>query len=145
MNTQLTIQSMAERCGLTAHTLRYYERVGLIQPIHRAENGHRRYSAEDEAWIGFLNRLRATGMPIRKMQRYAELRLKGDSTAAERRQILEEHRSSIEEKIHALQDCHALLSYKIVNYHEIEEKLNGQTCPIMQVEGVLDEDTALRQ
>lgn len=145
MNTQLTIQSMAERCGLTAHTLRYYERVGLIQPIHRAENGHRRYSAEDEAWIGFLNRLRATGMPIRKMQRYAELRLQGDASAAERRQILEEHRACIEAKIHALQDCHALLSYKIVNYHEIEQKLNPKTCPLMQVEEIFDEDTSLRQ
>lgn len=124
MNTEFTIQSMAERCGLTAHTLRYYERIGLIRPIHRAENGHRRYSSEDEAWIGFLNRLRATGMPIQQMLRYAELRSQGDTTACERRQILEEHQRDIEAKIKALQECHALLTYKITNYHQIEQSLH---------------------
>ena len=46
-----TIRSMAERCGMTAHTLRYYERVGLIQPVGRARNGHRRYSEADAAWV----------------------------------------------------------------------------------------------
>ncbi len=133
MNTEITIQSMAERCGLTAHTLRYYERIGLIRPIHRAENGHRRYSTDDEAWIGFLNRLRATGMPIQQMLRYAELRAQGDATACERRKILEEHRRDIEAKINALQECHALLTYKIANYHEIEKSSHAaMDCPELQ-------------
>jgi DNA-binding transcriptional MerR regulator len=121
MNSELTIQSMAERCGLTAHTLRYYERIGLIRPVQRAENGHRRYSSEDEAWIAFLNHLRATGMPIQQMLRYAELRAQGDGTACERRRILEEHRNNIEAKIRDLQECHALLTYKINNYHRLEK------------------------
>ena len=58
---------------MTAHTLRYYERVGLIQPVGRARNGHRRYSEADEAWLNFLHCMRAANMPIRDMQRYAEL------------------------------------------------------------------------
>ena len=78
-----TIRSMAERCGMTAHTLRYYERVGLIQPVGRARNGHRRYSEADEAWLNFLHCMRATNMSIREMQRYAELREKGDATSLE--------------------------------------------------------------
>ena len=49
-----TIRSMAERCGMTAHTLRYYERVGLIQPVGRARNGHRRYSEADAAWLNSI-------------------------------------------------------------------------------------------
>ena len=62
---------------MTAHTLRYYERVGLIQPVGRAHNGHRRYSEADEAWLNFLHCMRATNMSIREMQRYAELRENG--------------------------------------------------------------------
>ena len=72
-----TIRTMAERCGMTAHTLRYYERVGLIQPVGRARNGHRRYSEADAAWLHFLHCMRDTNMPIREMQRYAAMRAMG--------------------------------------------------------------------
>jgi DNA-binding transcriptional MerR regulator len=118
-----TIQSMAERSGMTAHTLRYYERVGLIQPVGRARNGHRRYSEADEAWIGFLHCMRATNMPIRAMQRYAELRELGDSTSLERRKILEDHQAEIASQIEALQRAHALLTHKIANYRKIEQRI----------------------
>lgn len=117
-----TIQSMAERCG-TAHTLRYYERVGLIQPVGRARNGHRRYSEADEAWIHFLHCMRATSMPIREMQRYAELRELGDATSLERRKILEDHQAEIAAQIVALQQAHALLTHKIANYKKIEQRI----------------------
>src|SRR5581483_712087 len=118
-----TIRSMADRCGMTAHTLRYYERVGLIQPVGRAKNGHRRYSDQDEAWLNFLHCMRATNMPIREMQRYAGLRDRGDDTSLERRKILEEHRAVIAEQIVALQKAHALLTHKIENYRTIEERI----------------------
>ena len=118
-----TIQSMAERSGMTAHTLRYYERVGLIQPVGRARNGHRRYSEADEAWIGFLHCMRATNMPIRAMQHYAELRELGDATSLERRKILEDHQAGIAEQIVELQKAHALLTHKITNYRKIEQRI----------------------
>jgi DNA-binding transcriptional MerR regulator len=118
-----TIRSMAERCGMTAHTLRYYERVGLIQPVGRARNGHRRYSEADEAWIHFLHCMRATSMPIREMQRYAELRELGDATSLERRKILEDHQAEIAAQIVALQQAHALLTHKIANYKKIEQRI----------------------
>ena len=114
-----TIRSMAERCGMTAHTLRYYERVGLIQPVGRARNGHRRYSEADEAWINFLHCMRATNMSIREMQRYAALREQGDSTSLQRRKLLEEHQAGIAAKITELQKAHDLLAHKIANYKAI--------------------------
>ncbi len=122
-NAGYTIRSMAERCGMTAHTLRYYERVGLIQPVGRAHNGHRRYSDADEAWIHFLHCMRATSMPIREMQRYAELRELGDATSEQRRKILEDHQAAIAEQIVELQRAHALLTHKIANYKAIEQRI----------------------
>ena len=114
---------MAEKCGMTAHTLRYYERVGLIQPVGRAHNGHRRYSEADEAWLNFLHCMRATNMSIREMQRYAELREKGDATSLERRKLLQDHQAAIAEQIVALERAHALLTHKIANYKMIEERI----------------------
>ncbi len=122
-NSGYTIRSMAERCGMTAHTLRYYERVGLIQPVGRARNGHRRYSEADEAWLHFLHCMRATSMPIREMQRYAELRELGDATSLQRRKILEDHQAGIAAQIVELQQAHALLTHKIANYKVIEERI----------------------
>lgn len=118
-----TIHTMADRCGMTAHTLRYYERVGLIQPVGRARNGHRRYSEADAAWLNFLHCMRATNMPIRELQRYAELREQGDSTSEERRKILEDHQAAIAAQIDELQRAHALITHKIANYKAIERRI----------------------
>lgn len=117
-----TIRTMAERCGMTAHTLRYYERVGLIQPVGRARNGHRRYSEADAAWLHFLHCMRDTNMPIREMQRYAAMRAMGQSTMEQRRQLLEDHRGVIAGKIAALERAHTLLTNKIANYRKIEDR-----------------------
>jgi DNA-binding transcriptional MerR regulator len=118
-----TIHTMAERCGMTAHTLRYYERVGLIQPVGRARNGHRRYSEADAAWLNFLHCMRATNMPIRELQRYAELRELGDATSEQRRKILEDHQAAIAAQIDELQQAHALITHKIANYKAIERRI----------------------
>ena len=83
MDRDLTIQQVAERTGLSAHTLRYYERAGLLDPVGRAESGRRRYAAANLAWLDFLTRLRATGMPIRQMQEFAALRRRGTETVRE--------------------------------------------------------------
>lgn len=126
-----TIRTMAARCGMTTHTLRYYERVGLIQPVGRAHNGHRRYSDADEAWLKFLHCMRDTNMPIREMQRYARLREEGTDTSLERRKILEEHQATVAAQIAALEKAHALLSHKIANYRKIEERI-GIARPTLQ-------------
>jgi DNA-binding transcriptional MerR regulator len=122
--TGYTIRTIAARCGMTAHTLRYYERVGLIQ-AGRGRNGHRRYSEQDEAWLRFLKSMRATHMPIREMLRYAALREAADDRAYERRKILEEHRMALEEQIATLQDAHALLTHNIEDFRKMEAEANS--------------------
>ncbi|WP_119067608.1 MerR family transcriptional regulator [Aggregatilinea lenta] len=119
MEETLTIQEMAERTGLTAHTLRYYERIGLIQPVDRASSGHRRYSDGDVGWVEFLKRLRATGMPIREMQSYAGLLWQGDQTVEERRKLLERHRARVMQRVQELTDYLTVLDMKISHYKEI--------------------------
>jgi len=73
---------VAALSGLSAHTLRYYEPIALLDPVARVHGGQRRYDADDLAWLAFLQRLRPTGMPIRDMHRFAELRRRGEATAA---------------------------------------------------------------
>ena len=85
MTPHLTIDDVTQRTGLTAHTLRYYERIGLIAPVGRAAGGQRRYAAADMEWIEFLLRLRTTRMPIGMMQSFAALRAAGDATVPARR------------------------------------------------------------
>jgi DNA-binding transcriptional MerR regulator len=88
----LTIAEVAERTGLTRHTLRYYERDGLMLGVDRAGSGHRRYSEHDLGWIELITKLRATGMPIREVRRYAELVRAGDGNEDERLALLRAHR-----------------------------------------------------
>jgi DNA-binding transcriptional MerR regulator len=91
----LTISEVAERTGLTRHTLRYYERDGLMLGVGRAGSGHRRYSERDLGWIELITKLRATGMPIREVRRYAELVRAGDGNEGERLALLHAHRSRV--------------------------------------------------
>ncbi|WP_432383583.1 MerR family transcriptional regulator [Duganella sp. P38] len=86
-----SLRRLSERTGLTAHTLRYYERIGLIAPVGRGSGGQRRYAPSDLEWIGFLLRLRTTHMPVSLMQAFAKLRAAGDATAPARREMLEAH------------------------------------------------------
>ena len=119
---RLTIQEAAVVTGLSAHTLRYYERVGLIHPISREENSRRRYSTDDIGWIDFLTKLRATGMSIREMQKYAELQRLGDETLPERVEMLKNLRDQVEERIRELQENLKLVHYKIEFYGQMIEE-----------------------
>jgi DNA-binding transcriptional MerR regulator len=116
----MTIAEAAERSGLSAHTLRYYERIGLIHPVGRGANGHRRYGRDDLEWLTLLIKLRATGMPIRQMVEYAELVREGDHTAARRREMLEAHRDAIHAQLIELNETAAVLDHKIAMYREME-------------------------
>ncbi len=120
-----SIAHAAAHSGLSIDTLRYYERIGLVEPPARDSGGRRDYSDEDLAWLEFLTRLRTTGMPIRMMREYAQLRDRGATTATRRRQILVDHRAGVRARIAELQSCMDVLDYKITNYEkfpvEIEE------------------------
>ncbi|WP_244929740.1 MerR family transcriptional regulator [Nocardioides sp. W7] len=92
----LSIAEAAERTGLTPDTLRYYERDGLlIRPVRRSASGHRQYDDDALRWIEMVNRLRATGMPIRDVRRYAELVRAGDGNEEERLALLQAHRQQV--------------------------------------------------
>lgn len=119
----LTIAEVAERTGLSAHTLRYYERAGLIDPIARSAAGRRRYAASDLDWVALLLRLRDTGMSIADMRRFAELRRGGDDTVADRLALLRAHRTRLEGRIRGLRATGRALDDKIAYY----EKLLGDS------------------
>lgn len=121
-----SIQQTANSTGLSSHTLRYYERIGLIQPVTRATNGHREYSLQDIEWIEFLTCLRSTGMPIREMQRYAELLRQGESTIGDRMALLEAHRARIEEEIRLLTKNLEGIKWKIRHYQELEQQVQQE-------------------
>ena len=127
MTTSLTIQQAAAATGLTVHTLRYYERIGLIDSVPRQGNKHRLYREEDILWIEFLLKLRSTGLPIRQMLRYAELRRLGNQreSVSERKAMLEQHTLSLEATLAELQSNLAVMYKKIAMYAEIEATLNA--------------------
>ena len=136
MESHLTIDEVAKRTGLTAYTLRYYERIGLIAPIGRAPGGQRRYAASDMAWIEFLLRLRTTDMPIGKMQTFAKLRGAGDSTVPDRRQMLEEHLTDVLAEIEAMSQSAVALQAKIEHYRSMEQSLASNST---MTQGTADE------
>lgn len=115
----LTVAQMAEATGVSAHTLRYYERAGLIRPVGRNAGNQRRYQASDIEWVRFLLRLRETGMPIAEMRRYAELRAQGDSTVAARLEQLTRHRAEVQRSIARLKANDAALAEKIATYQQM--------------------------
>jgi DNA-binding transcriptional MerR regulator len=123
MEVAYSIQEAAHETGLSEHTLRYYERVGLIEPVERAENGHRRYSPGDLGWIEFLKCLRATGMPVTQMKAYADLARQGDQTVGSRLDLLEQHRCAVLRQIEELQQYLAVLDHKIDYYSHEKERL----------------------
>jgi len=127
MEDQLTIREVAKQTGFSEHNLRYYERIGLIMPIDRNPSSrHRRYASTAIGWVTFLRCMRATGMPLVQMRRYADLVQKGASTAGERRQMLVDHKRTVEARIRELQTIVTFIDKKI-EYHEVLEETGEQT------------------
>jgi DNA-binding transcriptional MerR regulator len=112
----LTVSEAAARFGLTAHTLRWYEQVGLVDPVQRDGVGRRRYAEADLNRLAFLTRLRTTGMPVREMLRYVQLVRSGAETTAQRRALLEAHRRQVLARIADLQADLDVINHKIDTY-----------------------------
>ncbi|SED41817.1 DNA-binding transcriptional regulator, MerR family [Streptomyces sp. 3213] len=113
-----TISEVVAFTGLTAHTLRWYERIGLMQHIDRSHTGQRRYSNRDLDWLDLVGKLRLTGMPVADMVRYAELVREGDHTYGDRFELLEATRRDVLARIAELHDTLAVLDRKIAFYGE---------------------------
>lgn len=119
MTDGATISETAMALNLTSDTLRYYERENLLlRPVPRASSGHRRYQQSDLRWIELLSRLRATGMPIREMRRYAVLVRSGDGNETERLRLLHAHRARVLTQLAEVTDHLSAIDHKIGIYTE---------------------------
>ncbi|GAA2523236.1 MULTISPECIES: MerR family transcriptional regulator [Streptomyces] len=121
-----TISEVAALTGLTAHTLRWYERIGLMPHIDRSHTGQRRYSNRDLDWLALVGKLRLTGMPVADMVRYAELVRAGDHTYTERFELLKETREDVLARIAELQGTLAVLDRKISFYADAGRALASE-------------------
>ncbi len=128
MDTELTVQQVAQITGVSEHTLRYYERIGLILPVDRAGNGHRRYTQEDIEWITFVRRLRSAGMPIATVQHYVGLQRQGGATLSQRLELLKAHRDAVRQQIQKLSEHLDLIERKIEYYTGLENP-DQDACP----------------
>lgn len=95
----MNMKEFSEVTGLSAHTIRYYEKIGLLRHIERTKSGHRTFSKNDLVWIEFITRLKQTGMPLQQILKYADLREKGNSTAIARMDLLKHHSEALEERL----------------------------------------------
>src|SRR5262244_799147 len=113
----MSIAAAARRTGVSVHTLRYYERAGLVvTPVDRNPSGRRRYQDEDLKWISMCTKLRATGMPIKGIRRYAQLVSAGPGNEQERLALLEAHRADVTAKLAEVQESLKLIDHKIDVY-----------------------------
>lgn len=119
VETSLSISQAAERTGLSTHTLRYYEREGLmIGDVDRASSSHRRYTDADLTWVEFLTKLRSTAMPIAKVREYVDLVRVGDDSTADRLALLLGHRESVIAQLEEMTHSLAAIDFKIASYRK---------------------------
>ncbi|WP_031209955.1 MULTISPECIES: MerR family transcriptional regulator [unclassified Marinobacter] len=95
----MNMREFSDRVELSAYTLRYYEKIGLLKHVQRNTSGHRVYSKKDIDWVKFIKRLKDTGMPLVEIQKYASLRELGTQTVQKRQAILEKHQRNLIEHI----------------------------------------------
>ncbi len=115
----MTIAEVSKQYNISADTLRYYERIGLIPPVNRNKNGIRDYTDEDCKWVDFIKCMRSAGLPIEVLIEYVTLFRQGNSTIEARKEILIKQRGILEEKINFMTATLERLNYKIDNYDTI--------------------------
>ena len=128
MEPTLTVQEASHLTGLSVHTLRYYEKAGLITPVTRTEGGHRLYSERDLSAITFLKKMRLTGMGIRQLREYVGAGMQGEHSLATRRSLLRQHRERVVKQIQELQESLEVIDYKLGFYDESLKHLAEGHC-----------------
>lgn len=119
MENLLSIQQVSKKTGLSVHTLRYYEKIGLLSGVNRESNGYRCYTETDISWIDFLICLRTLGMPINQMKHFSDLRCLGHSSVNERLELLESHRENVLGHLKDLQESLGKIEQKIEHYKRL--------------------------
>jgi len=120
MAKNFTIQEVADKFGLSAHTLRYYDKEGLLPFIGRDKSGNRSFTELDLDWVALISCLKNTGMPIKEIKRYSDWSTKGSVTAGERKAMLSAHRDEVLRQIEELKINLALIDKKIGFYDDPE-------------------------
>lgn len=118
---KMTIKEVAEKYDITADTLRYYERVGMIPKVTRKANGIRDYQEEDLGWVELAICMRSAGLPIEVMIEYVKLYKEGDDTIPARLELLQEQMNSLQEQKAQIESTMKRLAYKISKYEEAVE------------------------
>lgn len=118
----MNIAKFSELTSLSPHTLRYYEKLGLLTNISRNSSGHRSYSQADIDWVTFINRLKETGMPLEQILEYAHLRAEGETTFEQRQILLEKHRDALKDRIKNELEHLRMLDSKI-DYYDSKKPL----------------------
>ena len=118
----MTIKEASQVTGVSADTLRYYERIGLIPAVPRNESGIRNYDETSIGWINFIKCMRGAGLPIEALIEYVALCKEGDKTEASRKAILIEQRDILQQRIESLQKTLVKLNYKIDNYGHLNQE-----------------------
>ena len=108
-----SIQQVCEKTGLTAHTLRYYEKEGLLTGVARSTGGFRQYSDEDMEWLGLVCCLKNTGMPLQEIARFVRLAHEGDCTLEERVELLKDHREKLISRMEEMQRYLDKITWKV--------------------------------
>ena len=121
----MTITQVSKKYDISADTLRYYERIGLIPPVDRTKSGIRDYTESDCNWVRFIKCMRAAGLPIEALIEYVTLSQQGDSTIEARRQILVEEREKLEKRISEMNETLERLNYKIDKYKSLAMRFPG--------------------
>lgn len=125
----MTIAEVSKKYDISADTLRYYERIGLIPSVNRSASGIRDYTEEDCNWVSFAKCMRSAGLHVEAIIEYVSLFQQGEATAKARRQILLEQRELLAAKMAEMQTTLDRLDYKITCYDEtlgpLENKLRG--------------------
>lgn len=110
---------VVEETGFSLDTLRYYERIGLLESIDRNAAGQRRFTEKDVGWLGMIRCLRDTGMPISEMLRFTEMTRAGDHTVRDRIALLEAHDRRVQEQVDNLRERQVAIRNKIAYYHSV--------------------------
>jgi DNA-binding transcriptional MerR regulator len=115
----MNIKEFSKISGISAYTLRYYEKIGIFQEISRNDSGHRDFSENDILWAEFINRLKETGMPLEQIKKYAVLRKQGEHTAGARMKLLINHATALKKKISEEKQHLKKICEKIEYYEKI--------------------------
>ncbi|MFF2480008.1 MerR family transcriptional regulator [Paenibacillus sp. NPDC058071] len=111
-----TISQAADLAGISAHTLRYYDKLGLLPFVDRDKNGNRAFKKSDIEWLGIITCLKKSGMSIKKIRQYVEWGMKGDTTLKERLEVFETHKLAVLNQIEEMQSYLQKIDYKIWYY-----------------------------